>query len=485
MDKILVLFFAASVSTSVFATTWYVAKGGKDTNTGKSEGAAFLTIQKAIDSAKKGDEIRVSKGTYGYVTVDAAKEPLWIRATGSNSECIIKGESGHRCVTVGTGTTTNVFVTGFTLTGGEFYGQGNNGAGAMGGTYSNCVITANWCGSITTAAGAYKCVLQDCVVSNNICTDWTGGIDNCLAIDCVITGNKSSHVGAGGAKDSILVRCSVIGNSADASAGGCGNCKMYQCIVQGNTGGSASEVNGGELYDCLIIATGGSRIMCASSCYNCTIVSSESSHDIWRDTRLYNCLLSGRGGGLSVNGDHNWGVSLKNCFLDTVTLGTYATQSNCLEGRANFVGDGDYRLQKSSPCIDAGDNTYSTTETDFAGKARIYNGKVDIGAYEYHPEILGGISNIVAKQRYPWNGQVDLSFEIGGEVGTTYRTSFVARDLVAETSIPMRTLQASDESLLAVTNALKPGVYKWLWNASVDLPSGFVGERMTIEGNVE
>ena len=80
---------------------------------------------------------------------------------------------------------------------------------------------------------------------------------------------------------------------------------------------------------------------------------------------------------------------------------------------------------------------------------------------------------------------MDLSFEIGGEVGTTYRTSFVARDLVAETSIPMRTLQASDESLLAVTNALKPGVYKWLWNASVDLPSGFVGERMTIEGNVE
>ena len=486
MNKILVLFFAL-VFSSAFATTWYVAKNGKDTNTGKSEGMAFLTIQKAIDSAKKGDEILVSKGTYDYVTIDAAKEPLWIRATGNNSECIIKGQSGHRCVTVGTGTTTNVFVIGFTLTGGNLSGAGNNGAGAMGGTYSNCVITANVSGSITTAAGAFNCVLQNCVVSNNICNDWTGGIQDCLAIDCIITGNKSTYVGSGGAASSILIRCNIIGNSTASSGkgGGCGDCKIYQCIVQGNTGGWASEVNGGELYDCLILATGGNRIMCAASCYNCTIVSSESSHNIWRDTRLYNCLLSGSGGGLSVNGDSNWSVDLRNCFLDTVTLGPYTTQSNCLKGRANFVGNDNYRLQKSSPCIDAGDNSYSTTDTDLAGKVRIYNGKVDIGAYEYQPDVFGGIRNIVAKQRYPWNGLVDFSSEVTGDPATAYKTSFLAHDHVSATNIPSRTIYASDGSRLSVTNSLKPGVYRWIWNALADLPNGFVSERMTIEGNVE
>jgi len=65
---------------------------------------------------------------------------------------------------------------------------------------------------------------------------------------------------------------------------------------------------------------------------------------------------------------------------------------NWLEGNIDsipqFVG-GDpfsYELTKYSPCIDAG--TPDTTglhlpATDLAGNQRIYNGKIDIGAYEY------------------------------------------------------------------------------------------------------
>ncbi|MBS3767257.1 MAG: T9SS type A sorting domain-containing protein, partial [Candidatus Cloacimonetes bacterium] len=60
-----------------------------------------------------------------------------------------------------------------------------------------------------------------------------------------------------------------------------------------------------------------------------------------------------------------------------------------------FVG-GDpfsYQLSAGSPCIDAG--TPDTTglnlpATDLAGNPRIYNGRVDIGAYEYKPEAVGG-----------------------------------------------------------------------------------------------
>ncbi|MBS3767175.1 MAG: hypothetical protein KGY75_03505, partial [Candidatus Cloacimonetes bacterium] len=52
-----------------------------------------------------------------------------------------------------------------------------------------------------------------------------------------------------------------------------------------------------------------------------------------------------------------------------------------------------YQLSAGSPCIDSG--TPDTTglnlpATDLAGNPRIYNGRVDIGAYEYKPEAVGG-----------------------------------------------------------------------------------------------
>ena len=475
----------------ISATTWYVNKGGSDSNSGKSEPAALLTIQKAIDKAVAGDTILVDKGTYSYIVVPENREPLTIRAVGSASECVIKGDSSKykRCATLGTVATTNIVLEGFTLTGGwvNEYCEDRRGAGVAYGTANNCIITGNRSGSLSTAAGAYGCTLNHCTISNNLAGDWTGGLENCVAFDCQIVGNESTHVGSGGASGCVLTECTIKGNKTSSSGGGggCGGCTLYRCRVEGNSGGWASEVNGGSLYDCLIVATGGSRIMCGATCYNCTIVSGKSSHNIWRDTRLYNCLLSGRGGGLKVDGDSNWRVDMYNCFLDTVTVGTDTSRSGCITGDPKFKGSDDYGLQASSPCIDKGKNSYVSTSIDFPGSPRIDNGIVDIGAFEFQTS-KASVKSVVACPRYPWNGKVDLKFTIDGTSGTKYDTSFTAKDVAGGTNLTMKTLYKSDGTAANVSKeSLLPGTYNWVWDATADLGEGTVLERVVISISVQ
>ena len=40
---------------------------------------------------------------------------------------------------------------------------------------------------------------------------------------------------------------------------------------------------------------------------------------------------------------------------------------------------------------------------------------------------------VSARQRYPWNGLVDVHFTITGDAGTKYDTSFTAKDMVGNT----------------------------------------------------
>ena len=70
------------------------------------------------------------------------------------------------------------------------------------------------------------------------------------------------------------------------------------------------------------------------------------------------------------------------------------TKRNCFTGDPLFVdaANGDFRLQGASPCIDMGNNRYVVGETDIRGNARIQNGVVDLGAYEYTlPTELGNV----------------------------------------------------------------------------------------------
>jgi hypothetical protein len=100
---------------------------------------------------------------------------------------------------------------------------------------------------------------------------------------------------------------------------------------------------------------------------------------------------------------------VNNCILfsneafygnDAYALGSGATFHNTasgdiLAGLGNITNaplfvdsaNGDFRLQSNSPCINWGDNSVVTNSTDLAGKPRIVEGTVDMGAYEYQGTI--------------------------------------------------------------------------------------------------
>ena len=144
------------------------------------------------------------------------------------------------------------------------------------------------------------------------------------------------------------------------------------------------------------------------------------------------------------------------------------------------VQRGDYRLLSGSPCIDAGSSSFLLGMEDFLGRSRVVGSAVDIGAYEL--QVRDCSIEIFARQRYPWNGKVDMHFIIRGDVECLYTISLVAKDLIGGTNMVMQTVHKSDGSIVNVKNEkLSPGTYNWVWDAAADLPDGFQCERMTIE----
>lgn len=186
-----------------------------------------------------------------------------------------------------------------------------------------------------------------------------------LVTNCVLTGNRAEY-GGGGACGGNLWHCIVTRNFSPFDAGGAlGSC-LHGCLVAGNVasmiGGGVSD---GLLYNCTVAGnsadTGGGAIW--SRLYNsviCENTASDGSNHICCDM-VFSCTTP------LPPGEGN--IARNPAFLNPAV--------------------GDFRLHRSSPCIDAGADLSALFLFDLAGVPRPLDGNgdgvvaFDMGAYEF------------------------------------------------------------------------------------------------------
>ena len=369
---------------------------------------AATNIQAAVSSAEAGDFIVVTDGVYsGGVTVSS---PVTLLSVNGANSTVING--GAPCISLGSGAS----LIGFTVTGGNVQSQaGGVSCSASNSVLINCVINNNI--SLRGTAGVIGGTLNNCAISdNNGANSGIGGVSGSTLNNCTITGNIGDF--AGGAYECTLTYCMLAGNGCNANGGGAMNSTLDSCIITGN---GCGELGGGaiscSLNDCLVYnnsaqVAGGGAIGCS----------------------LTNCTLSGNsaigtGGGISGGGGA-FGSTLNNCisYFNTAPAGsanydTNSTLNYCCtmplptSGSGNITNnplfvdsaDGNFQLQGTSPCINAGNNAYVTSSTDLAGNPRIVGGTVDMGAYEYQTPTSDVSYAYLQQYGLPTDGSADHS----------------------------------------------------------------------------
>ena len=88
------------------------------------------------------------------------------------------------------------------------------------------------------------------------------------------------------------------------------------------------------------------------------------------------------------------------------------------------------------------------------------------------------VLNLSARQRYPWNGKVDVSFTITGETEENY-LSITATNAATGSTIPVRTIADMGGNAVTAWTAFAPGAVSLVWDAGADAP-GLVADEVAL-----
>lgn len=90
------------------------------------------------------------------------------------------------------------------------------------------------------------------------------------------------------------------------------------------------------------------------------------------------------------------------------------------------------------------------------------------------------VTNVVARQRYPWNGLVDIDFQLDFRATEPYQMYVEAFDNVGKTNLPVRSVYVPGVSYPDNPCMVKADTTRIVWDAAKDLPNGFKCENVLI-----
>ena len=395
---------AAQVTTCEAATR-YVSLGGNNTSPYTNWAMAATSLNYAISA--DGDTIIVSNGIYrlnNSSKIDIWKSVTITRLYGAAQTVFDGGGGAHYGFRIGYNYVT-AKVYGVTIT--NFFGSGFYKAGAGGEiTFDSCIVAGN---SNSFAGGGF-CILTgslsvtNCIISGNTTADmgggidlWTGGTGTCRVDNCIIINNRSiGRYGSGiSAAQAVIVQNCTIANNVGSGTTPAGiyledfPSRIANSVIVSNAGGCGVWANGSRpiMENCLVAHHTNSGVVSFGTLRNCTVVS--------------NPVAAANGGGVHGSGTaincivyfNNSGMAIRSNYCDTVFINSCtaplpAGAGNIAVNPKMINIPADCRLLKGSPCINTGlcQSWMMTNAVDLDGRARIREGLVDMGAYEWIPK---------------------------------------------------------------------------------------------------
>lgn len=299
---------------------YYVSTDGADSNPG-TEASPFATIQKAINSSSSGMTIKVLPGTY-HENLNFNGKSLQLLGSPENPEqTIIDANGTGRAITMVNRETASTLVSGFVLTGGNA---------------ANASITPGHGGAVYLYDNA-RPNLKNLIIRNNV-------------------------AGAGGAisarhnGDPTLENCLIYGNTANTGAAmyiyNASDVYMYNVTIGENVANVSANGN-------IFLQRGASAefINCIAWAPNMDYEISLSSATSYNSNCIVNVDYTDLRGGQS--GEINPGTSQY-----TLTVNWNAGAINA-DPRFKDGANGDFLLESSSPCIDAGNPSTEYNDINF------------------------------------------------------------------------------------------------------------------------